>query len=236
MGVHGGPDIVTDGLVFAMDPFNEQSWTGPNSSTTYNTVGTNTSTIYGSTSGSYGDNSSFDFDGVDEYIDCGTSIPPRFSTTGDGNTEPWTVSLWVKFDLSSNEYPIEFPYGEAGRAWQILTISSKLCFGNRYGTALCTESGTTALNSNQWNNIIVSFDGADKTDISSWKLYINGVNISITTRSHWGLNSGTNILIGRSFTTLYYEGNIGPVSLYTRALSANEVLQNYNALKGRFGL
>ena len=107
---YGNKSIVTDGLIFTLDPANKQSWTGPNSSNVYDIIGTNTSTIYGSTSGSYGDNNSFNFDGVDEYIDCGTSIPPRFSTTGDGDTEPWTVSLWVKFDLSSNEYPIEFPY------------------------------------------------------------------------------------------------------------------------------
>jgi hypothetical protein len=33
-----------------------------------------------------------------------------------------------------------------------------------------------------------------------------------------------------------YNGALGPLHIYNRALSANEVLHNYNALKGRFGL
>jgi len=173
-------------------------------------------------------NYSMSFDGSSEFINLGTSIPPRFSSTGDGNTEPWTVSLWANFDLSSNEYPIEFPYGEGTRIWQILTISGKLCFGNRYGTALCTESGTTALNSNKWNNIIVSFDGVDKANITSWKLYINGVNISITTRGHWGNNTGFDILIGRSFSTLYYDGKIDHVAIFDYALSETQVKYLFN--------
>ena len=32
----------------------------------------------------------------------------------------------------------------------------------------------------------------------------------------------------------YANGSIGPIHMYNRALSANEVLHNYNALKGRF--
>ena len=239
MGVASGPRFpgIENGLVFAIDPLNQESWLGPDSNIVNNIPplsSTISGSIYNDTSGSLGISGSFAFDGTDDYIDCGTSIPPRFGTAGNGNTEAWTVSLWVNFDLSSNEYPIEFPYGDGANKWQILTISSKLCFGHRYGTALCTESGTTALNSNQWNNIIVSFDGADKTNITSWKLYINGVNISITTRGHWGQNSGSDILIGRSFSTLYYEGNIGPVLFYNRALTALEVSQNYNQLKSRF--
>ena len=34
----------------------------------------------------------------------------------------------------------------------------------------------------------------------------------------------------------YFNGQIGPILIYNRALSASEVLQNYNRLKGRFGL
>jgi len=34
----------------------------------------------------------------------------------------------------------------------------------------------------------------------------------------------------------YFKGSIGSVRVYNRALSADEILQNYNATKGRFGL
>ena len=48
--INGNKSIVTDGLVFCMDPVNKQSWTGPNSCTVYDIIGTNTGTIYGGTS------------------------------------------------------------------------------------------------------------------------------------------------------------------------------------------
>lgn len=50
-------------------------------------------------------------------------------------------------------------------------------------------------------------------------------------------DSGVSIGIGQGNTTLrFLKGNIYQTQLYNRALSAQEVLQNYNALKGRFGL
>jgi hypothetical protein len=59
------------------------------------------------------------------------------------------------------------------------------------------------------------------------------------------INTGSNqpIYIGRAATSspwgqgqLYFPGNIAIVRVYNRALTAQEVLQNYNAQKGRFGL
>ena len=47
--------------------------------------------------------------------------------------------------------------------------------------------------------------------------------------------SGYDVQFGGPFGN-YFNGNIGPVKIYNRALSAAEVLQNYNQLKSRFGL
>ena len=38
------------------------------------------------------------------------------------------------------------------------------------------------------------------------------------------------------FNLNYFEGNIGCIQIYNRALSSTEILQNHNSLKGRFGL
>ena len=71
-------------------------------------------------------------------------------------------------------------------------------------------------------------------DTTSWKLYQN--TTLITTQS--GLSSVylDNFNIGTSSGTFYYQGNIYVFMIYNRALSADEILQNYNAFKGRFGL
>jgi len=70
---------------------------------------------------------------------------------------------------------------------------------------------------------------------------INGVlrSTSSTINATGTLGSITDeFLIGQSGYTgsPYFNGKLGPMQIYNRALSANEVLHNYNALKGRFGL
>ena len=67
------------------------------------------------------------------------------------------------------------------------------------------------------------------------KSYLNGSLIG--TDNHSYLPSTANMAIGKyTYTTNFFKGNIGPVHIYNRALSSNEVLHNYNALKGRFNL
>jgi len=181
------------------------------------------------------ENYSLDFDGSSQYIDLGTSIPPRFSSTGNGNTEPWTVSLWANCATAGNEPLIQFPFGVSVYTWYMFFFSGKISFGHRYGAALCTETNSGAAIQNQWNNIVVTFDGVDITNISSFKLYINGVDISITTRSHFGTNNTNVINIGRGFTSVYYEGKITQVSFFDYALTdgtggtTNQIGDLYNS-------
>ena len=66
-------NIVTDGLVFYVDPAYKKSWTGPDSSTVNDLISTPIGSIINDTSGSYGINESFAFDGTDDYIDFGTN-------------------------------------------------------------------------------------------------------------------------------------------------------------------
>ena len=87
---YGNKSIVTDGLVFSLDPANKQFWTGPNSSNVYDIIGTNTGTIYGGTSGSYGEFNSLDFDGVDDYLDIPASSDYDFS-----DEDAFSLSFWV---------------------------------------------------------------------------------------------------------------------------------------------
>ena len=84
---HNKP-IVTDGLIFYVDPGNQESWSGPDASTVNNLKGAFTGSIVNNTSGSYGDNNSFDFDGTDDAIDTG--FVPK-----DNITSNFTISGWI---------------------------------------------------------------------------------------------------------------------------------------------
>lgn len=86
------------------------------------------------------------------------------------------------------------------------------------------------ISNNQWYNFVMTYDGSTQT------AYSNGVSIGSLTRTL--VNNSTNrFTLGDGY--LYsspFKGNIAIAQLYNRALTAAEVLQNYNATKSRFGL
>jgi hypothetical protein len=71
---------------------------------------------------------------------------------------------------------------------------------------------------------------------STFNWYINGV-LSATTANPYGVlaNTAANITIGNGYAG-YWQGDMAMVTAYTRALSANEVAQNFNAIRGRYGI
>ncbi|WKZ25203.1 MAG: LamG domain-containing protein [Patescibacteria group bacterium] len=95
---------------------------------------------------------------------------------------------------------------------------------------------TTALSPQTWYHL--AFVKNNGTISSTTKLYVNGQEVS-------GALEGTDsipdiidspLIMGRLDSTRWFNGNISQVQIYNRALSAEEVLQNYNATKARFGL
>ena len=230
--------IVRDGLVLYWDPSNQRSWLGPNSSTVNNLVATinpsNNGDIFNDTSGSYGDKNSFTFDGTDDRI--------QIHTPGLGNTI--TVEMWAKFDTTTRN---QIPFG-----WRYYTIYNRndnMGFntgnGDVYGVSATQISNAGATNSwTQWVYVM-------KTDVSytNNKIYINSVNQTLSQ-----LNASENVGF-RNFNSGYgnigvygpssanspgaasdsfWLGECGNFKIYNRELSAAEVVQNYNALKGRF--
>jgi hypothetical protein len=76
-------------------------------------------------------------------------------------------------------------------------------------------------------------------DGSALKIYKNGVQVASTSTSYLPTSvSRTNTYIGRSNWSgdSYFQGSIPVVRLYNRALTSTEIMNNYNASKGRFGL
>ena len=235
MGVHGGPDIILDGLIFAIDAVNKQSWSGPNSSTVNDLMGNNNGTIYNDTSGSYGDKNSFTLDGTDDRI--------QIHTPDLGNTI--TVEMWAKFDTTTrNQVPFAWRY------YLIYNKSDTIGFntgnGDVYGISATQISDAGATNSwTQWVYVMHS-----NVSYTNNKIYINTVNQTLSAQNgaseHSGLrnfNSGYgNIgIYGPSSanspgaaTGLFWLGECGNFKIYNRELSVSEVTQNYNALKNRF--
>lgn len=222
--------IIADGLVFNIDPANRAS-TIPSTGTTktFNTVDTSISgSIITDSTWEAGSPPTFDFDGSDGCIE--TNYNPT-------SLSIFTISAWFKVANASYSFsPII-----SSRLNSIGTSKGFDLYVGSSGTGILTariyqnagtlvETGNVITN-NQWNNAAMLYDG------STLFLYLNGLFIDSTSANYSTSNS---LVLARwpAYDPIikFFEGNIGPTQIYNRALSSNEVLHNYNALKGRFGL
>ena len=89
---------------------------------------------------------------------------------------------------------------------------------------------------NAWNNAVYNFDSSTSPD--TFTAYVNGINTGTSTSNFSGnFESGSNFRIGmRPAGGGQFSGRIACAMLYNKSLTEAEVKQNYNALKGRFGL
>ena len=92
-----------------------------------------------------------------------------------------------------------------------------------------------------WNFVTVTIDapGAGTTKTIKVYLYTSSGLQTATMTSTFDWNAGTNgnFVIGKSISnSTYFNGQIAQVYTYNRALSADEIQQNYNAYKNRFNL
>lgn len=177
----------------------------------------NTITVGGLT---YSNNGSFTFDGVDDYIDCGSTI----QLTNNFTLEVWHKNIDTGYIIDQGNIGTD-PTGCLEYNNRGLTLS----FNNIEAvTATGTFSDTTI-----WNHVVCTFSSG------SVNFYINGKFDSLKTTTTTAFTPGGNILkIGRrAFNTAsILSGTLGIVKIYNRVLSETEVLQNFNALRGRFGV
>jgi hypothetical protein len=218
--LNGGPgNIVTNGLVLYLDAANYQSYVS--GSTTWRDLSSSNlsgSLINGPTYNS-GNAGSIVFDGVDDYVNCGSGI---------STTTTITVNAWVKLSINNNYQHI---VDSSGNTWHLAVLNNGRAYfwdGNVYHTA------GGILSTNTWYMVT-----GVKTLITN-DIYINGtINNSLNSTS--SINTNT-VNLSRWQGNLdnpisrYLNGNIATTQIYNRALTASEVLQNYNATKGRFGL
>ena len=229
-------DIVSDGLVFNMDAANRASY--PKTGTTAtDTVESVSGTLQGGTTFSTDGIGSFYYGGSDEYISLTTSLLSHVS-----NVETFTIGQWAK-PAASNDFMTlghidTHPYarmnfGTWNNGWIIYNIGTT---GDTSGCAMYK----TYTNWNNWSYWCCTYDKNQGSSADRLKGYIDGVDPGGWTETTTpGYNTGTitNFDLGYAGAYgAYSYGYQGPVHIYNRALSASEVLHNYNALKSRFGL
>jgi len=212
--------LVTDGLVLRLDAADSTSYGG--SGTTWTDIAGTAQNItftgsptYTSTPPSY-----FTFNGVNQYgLGSGAVIP----------TTTYTKSVWVYLNgyadnniVSGNGH---FIFMGAGGT------DHKIYCGHADWPSYIAYPSTNTVNLSTWYNITLTFNTTD-----GMKLYINGVlDSTYTARKTAHSGTGTINLATYAGGNLL-NGRISKVYCYNRSITADEVLQNYNFDKSKFGL
>jgi len=231
MAVAYNPKIVTDGLVLALDAANVKSY--PGSGTTWTDMsGLSNHGIVNNATYSTLKNGYFSF--VNTSITSITNTTPSLVT---GNN-PFTKSAWLysNYKGSTNDHPNIISWGTNGtnqkNGLALQTDGSgnpqvlHWFYANDYAWTVSDLTGA-------WHNIVVTYVSPSLT------LYIDGVIQSTITITGTPNVTNNNLEIG-TFDGVQlkysFNGNIPAIHVYNRALSAAEVLQNFNALRGRYGI
>ena len=218
--------IVQDGLVLNLDAAVDQSYPG-NGTIWYDLEGSNSGTLTNGPTFDRGEGGGIVFDGTDDHVAGGD--------TSDVDDHYSLAIWWIATGPPSNNDSsgamlfCQSPNLQHGiiatHSWANQRVLASHVINNAH-----SSNDSTALN-NTINYLTNTYDGSDQ------KIYLNGQ--FSTSRSH-SLDpdgSKSSYRIGKWGYSSYHrclQGKIYSVALYNRALTAAEVLQNYNATKGRF--
>jgi len=203
--------IVTNGLVFAADAGNLVSYES-GSTITYSLTGSASGSLVNGTGYSNINNGTWVFDGIDDYI----SIPDINFTTA-------TIDIWVYINAYGASGTV-FVYQSNGGFEVWSDLSGLIRYNKNPSVGLTSGSGFTR---NSWNNIVATSDGTVN------KLYLNNINIGSTNGGIFDNTNGDIRISG--YNSYMVNGRCPILKMYNRALSQEEVQQNFNAQKSRFG-
>ena len=221
MGIARGPKIVTSGLLLALDAADKLSYPGSGTtwrnlaSNNFNCTLTNGPTFSGANMGS------IVYDGVDDSATCSLVTSDANNVTMESwfkaTTLPGDRGLMLNGNGGSSGYGLQF--GACGTAGTTLYVF--------FGGVSCNVVSYGTLVTNTWYQAVYT---RTTTPSISNILYINGISRSTNTTSNPNAPAGSTLISSA------FNGNISIARIYNRALTATEVLQNYNATKNRYGL
>ena len=228
----GSPSIITDGRRLHLDVGNPRSYPGEGT-IWYDASGNgNIATFTNGPVYTSGTNGYFTFDGVDDFASIANSTSLQVADT-------FTINSWVYPTNLSGRYGIfSTRTNNAAGSWQLEVGTANAGTGRVAVTGVGTwifESVNNAVTINNWFNVcFVKPNNATQ----GGTLYVNGTSIgSVVTTAYTILNNNDNKVIAQgSSGSQLFPGRISHVSLYNVALTADQVTQNFNAFRGRYGV
>jgi len=223
------PSIVMNGLVLALDAGNPKSYPGSGTTWTDLSGRGNTGTLVNGVGYSASNGGSLSFDGVDAYVRLAN---PPIQGTGSftiisiskltGGTQGRVV-YGGGSDSTTGFYAHHYAFNpQAGTKW----ISA-------WGSAASASLSVQDYDLTSYHYAASVYNGSTHTT------YTDGIQGTVASKNNSNLDNPSYWTIGSAGGTVggnFFGGNISVVMVYNRALTAAEVSQNYNALRGRFGL
>jgi hypothetical protein len=218
---------ITDSLLMHFDAANKESYTGTGTVWANLTGKTaNGTLVNGVTHSGFNKTSAMVFDGVDDYVTIPNTI------MGNGNVA-WTISAWTKTTTAVNSlgHGSVVSNANSGPVYSMLGVNNgKIVYWTYQNSAWSQKLGVRTVNDGNWHMLTwVNYTN------STMDMYVDGTFDANVANSTSGNNNPLD-RVGGSWTARY-NGSISIFQITTnKALTASEVLQNYNATKGRYGL
>jgi len=228
MAFRYSPKIVTDGLVLYLDAANTKSYVS--GSTLWNdlSIGGNNGRLTNGPTFTSSNGGAIVFDSTDDMV-----IVPNNSNLNLCSITNWTISVWIKLTDNTGAYNCiiaQWPQG-ADDAWLLAHSNGTVGFvWAPFTVSVYMFSSNTPLVVGNWTHIVLVKNG------SNFTLYQNLSIVGSATNSSTK-SSNYQIEIGRYGGNSNYIGaQYSNIIIQHKALSQDEILQNYNATKSRFGL
>ena len=219
--------IVTSGLALLLDAGNTASYPGTGTTWTDLSGNGNTGTLTNGPTYSSADGGSIVLDGTNDYINGVHDA--TLNLTGDV-----TVELWFRLTATvfNQDYIRIFGKGNNdNRTWSLwYHVGNQQFLYQRYGSTNMNAVYSATVSLNTWYHMVGT------SSSNNHVLYLNGVSRATVSTGTTFASSTDPYTIGQGITNQYHIGNIAKAAVYNRGLSAAEVTQNFDALKGRYGL
>ena len=230
MGQRGGPNIPLEQLQFAFDPKNPKV-----SISSYLSIFGQIASAIGTSLSGTGFTSGMLFSAVSDKLNFANLSTLNISGS-------LSIAAWI--------YPSSFGGGNAGRIYDKFQYSgspagTSFYIDNNvgtnaigYNTGILLETTVRRISNqvtlNTWQHFAISHNGSTATVT----FYKNGASIGSSGFTFAPVAAtGASVCVGNYFAGQFnFDGTIGTVRVYNRAITATEVKQIYNSTKSRYGL
>ena len=223
-----GPNVVTNGMVACWDVGNRASYPG---------AGTTIIDLAGTSNGTLTNGPTFDSANLGslnmtstEYIDVGNAPALQI-------TDAITLAVWFRTGSNSIFTGVLSKYNASTsqKAYRLMLHSATLSalFSSDGSTASVNLTGGSSMTNNKWRYVVATNDGSGGANTA--RLYVDGILVDSDTGIASIHNSTENAYIGLQ-SGFGFQGLIAYVAIHNVALSDEDVAQNYNAHRKRFGV